>query len=137
MNSRPRRVISATATTLTREVSLSSMMNSLPTGGRTTRTAWGRHHIPHGLEVVHAQAPGSFHLPSVNALDAGAEDLAHVGAVADHQPDDGKENSVGPVLCEILDVESRADGLDDHRGGEIPPDKLDEQRDAAHDFNIE
>jgi hypothetical protein len=63
--------------------------------GQHSPHALGDDHQLHGRRVVEAQCARRFHLAGLNALDAGPEDLADVGAR--HQPEGGDAEGVGVV----------------------------------------
>ena len=62
-------------------------MVSLPVGGMITRIACGSTTRRNVWAAGHAQRPGRLGLAGVHRLDAGADDLGHVGGLGERQPE--------------------------------------------------
>ena len=77
-----------TAITLTSEVVLSIEIVSLPVGGMITRIAWGSTIRAHRLQARHAERLRRVGLALVDRDDPGADDLGHVGALVEPEPED-------------------------------------------------
>ena len=61
-------------------------------GGQDVLHCLGHHHEPHGLALAEAKAQRRLLLPRIYRLDAGTDDLGHVGrAVADQGDGDAEE----------------------------------------------
>ncbi len=93
--------------------------------------------VPHGLDIRHAQASGGLQLALGDALNAGAVDLGHVGAIAEGHPKHCHGDGVGTVVFQRREVQGCAKRMDDRRKGVVPVEQLDEQRDAAHQFDVQ
>ena len=66
-------------------------MNSLPIAGVTIRIAWGRTIRRIVMPLGHAERRGGLDLAARDRLDAGPEDLGHVGAVVEGQREDAAD----------------------------------------------
>ena len=73
--------------------SLIMAMNSLPMAGVTMRTACGRTMRLMMRRWLQAQRRGGLALPARHGLDAGPEDLRHVGPVVEGQREDAQHDA--------------------------------------------
>ena len=94
-------------------------------GGEDVLHRLGHHHEPHGLALAEAQAQGRLLLAGVNGLDAGTDDLGHVGrAVADEGDGDAEEFLLGQ-------------GRDQHGQAEVEKVQLQQHGRAADDLDVD
>ena len=107
----------------TSELSLIIAMNSLPIAGITIRIACGRTIRRNVCDSGMPSACAASLLAARHGLDAGTEDLGHVGAVVEAERDDpGRDRREDDA------------GL---RQGEIDEEDLDEQRRAADERDVQ
>ena len=100
----------------------------------------GQHHLAHLLAVGHAERVGGLALAAGHRLDAGPEDLGHVGAVVEAEREDaGRRGLQDQRLVEAL-------GQPGVLGGEVAADRgqrqveqehLHDQRRAAEERDVE
>lgn len=81
----------------------------------------GKDDVEHGLETVEAKGTRSFGLSFGDGHDAGAEDLTHIGAVAEADGHDGAR---------------QAGNLKEFGEGVINVENLYQKRNAADDFHV-
>ena len=101
-------------------------MNSLPTAGVTMRTACGITTRAMMRRCVMPSAGGGLALAAWHGLDAGPEDLRHVGAVVEAQREDAQPD----------EVDGGRSGPD-RRQRQPDEDDLDDERRAPHERDVE
>ena len=98
-----------TGTAISSEVSLSIAIVSLPVGGMITRIACGSTIRRIVAPRLMPERAGRLGLTGVDRLDAGADDLGHVGALGQRQPDQpGGEAAEDLVAVQAEEVQVAA-----------------------------